>query len=492
MLNFQTIRRSHPGFLMMEVLIGIAVFGLFVSAVGVTLLYGQENTIMAGDRIRATHLAQQALDGARSIRDASFDNLSAGQHGAWVDPVTHKWAFTGSYIVSSGSYITHVYVTELDDDWLRIAARTRWKHGYNRSGSVLLTTEFTDWREQRPVGNWANLTLEGSWTDASTPVFSDIVLYDDYAFATSTTADGGDGLYIFDISSSASPTRVSSSFDLGETGYAVLVKGQRLYVLTSSSSSEIRVYDISNPASFSSANLVAAYNLPGSGLGRSLGLRGDTLIVGAAESATGGNEELYTFDISNSGSVVFQDSLDAPSTVHAIAVSGTSALLAMSDNAMELTFAKIDDPTNISFPSNQAYNAADTHDGTAIAVSGTSAILGRSNGVSIDEMIMINLEGGGGYPSPPPGPWFHEVGGAVNDIAADPTRCYAFLATEFVNEDLQVVKIGDDDLPEVDTYDSTTGFGQALVYDIGRDRVFMMTDRSLLIFRPGAGTNSCS
>lgn len=492
MRRTRVIRRAHSGFLLLEVLVGIAVFSLFVSAIGITLLYGQENTIMSGDRTRATYLSQQAIDAARSMRDASFDGLTAGQHGVWVSPITKKWAFSGSQVVSSGGYITHLYITELEDDWLRVAARTRWKRGYSRSGSVLLTTEFTDWRDPLPVGNWADVSLAGSWTAGNTPVFTDIALSGDFAFATSTTSDGGDGLYVFDIDPLTAPTRAATSFDLGETGYALLVKGERLYVLTSNGSSELRVYDIASPSSFSDANLIASYNLPGSGLGRSLGIKGSSLFVGAAESPTSGYDEFYTFDISNSGSIILQDSLDAASTVHAIAVSGTSALLAMSDNGAELTFVDITDSSNVSFPSNQGYNATDTNDGTAIAVTGTAAVLGRTNGTSIDEIIKFDLEGGGGWPAPPPGPWFHEVGGNVNDIAIDPTGCYAFLATEFATADMKVVHLASEALAASDTYDSSTGFGQAIIYDISRDRLFMMTDQSLLIFSPGSGTNSCS
>jgi len=486
------IRRQRPGFLLMEVLIGITVFSLFVSAIGYTLLYGQENTIMAGDRIRATHLTQRALDATRSIRDGAFSSVTTGTHGVWVDRTTKKWAFSGSQVISSGGYVTKVTVESLATDWVRVTGETKWKHGYNRSGAVLITTELTDWGAAKPVGNWANFTLEGSWTDAGTPVMSSIALYGNYLFAGSDTSGGGRGLYIFDITTLTAPSRINSSFNLGHATYDLAVKGQRLYVLNGDNSNEIRVYDITTPSGISPGTTVTTYNLPGSGRARSLALRGTTLIVGAAESGTAGEDEVYTFDISNSGSIVLQDSLDDASTVYGIAVSGTAAILATSDNGAEMKYVKVDVPANISFPVNQGYNATDTPDGTAIAITGTSAVLGRANGSSIEEMLLFEMEGGGGYDVPPPGPWFHEAGGGVNDIALDPTGCYAFLATSFATKDMQAVKLPDTALPEADSYDTSTGFGRGIYYDITRDRVYMVTDSALLIFKPGSGSNSCS
>ena len=128
MIRPRFICRAQPGFLLLEALLGIAVFALFVSAIGFTLLYGQENTIMAGDRTRAAYYSEQALDAVRTIRDGSFSALTNGQHGVYVN-AAGVWAFTGSQIVHSGGYITHVYVTQLDTDWKRVSARTRWKHG---------------------------------------------------------------------------------------------------------------------------------------------------------------------------------------------------------------------------------------------------------------------------------------------------------------------------------------------------------------------------
>lgn len=480
---------ARPGFLLLEVMLGIVLFSLFLSAIGFTLLYGQEGTIMSGDRVRATHLTQRALEAARSIRDTTFSGLTAGQHGVWINGAG-QWAFTGSAVTFSGGYVTQLTVTPLASDWIGLTAETRWKHGYGRSGSVILSTQLTDWRSTIPVGNWASLTLQGTYTAAGTPLFNHVDLSGDYAFITSEVSDGGVGLYIIDLSNLSSPQRVAASFSLGSAGYAVRVRGQRLYVLTADANAELKVYDIASPTVFSAADLVTSYNIPGSGRGRSMVVAGNSLVVGVTESATSGHDELYTFDISNSGSVVLQDSLDRSASFWSVALSGTSALLASSDDGAELLLADIETPANLSFPANQGYNMTNSQDALTVAVSGTAAVLGRANGSSIDEMALFDLEGGGGFPAPPPGPWYHEVGGSVNGVAMDPAGCYAFLASDFSNKELQIVRIRSSALPEASSYNATSGAGRGLHYDAERDRLLLLTNTALHIFQPGSGTCS--
>lgn len=481
---------SRPGFLLLEVLIGMAVFAVFMGAVGLTLLFGQESTIMSGDRIRAVYLTEQALEAGRAIRDGSFSALTAGQHGVYITSAG-VWAFTGSFVTSSGGFVTHVNVVPIEDDHVRLTAQTRWKRGYNRSGSVLLTTELADWRSGVPLGNWSSVSVEGSYTDAGTPLFNRVAVKGTYIFVTSEISDGGKGLYVFDTATLAVPVRVATSFNLGYAGYDLLVKGNRLYVLTSDAGAELQVYDIAVPAEFSSSKLVTSYNLPGSGLGRSMALRSATLIVGALESAVSGQDELYAFDVSDDDAVILQDSINDTSGFLDIAVTGTSAFLATTNNGAELKAARVDQPAALVLPVNEGYNATDVQDGTSIAVSGTSAVLGRSFGSVIEELMLLDLEGGGGFPAPPPGPWFHEVGGSVNDMVLDPTGCLAFVASDFNEEEFQIVRIRRTLLPEVAVYNATSGAGRGIAYDTARDRVFLVTNTAMHVLKPASGSIAC-
>jgi hypothetical protein len=488
-MNYALLCRQRSGSLLLEVLVGIAVFGLFVTAIGYTLLYGQENTIMAGDRTRAAAITNRALETARSIRDISFSSVTAGQHGVWMNPATNKWAFTGSQVITSGGYVTSLTVSQYASDWVQLSARTVWKHGYSRTGSVILAADLTDWGTTRTIGDWSSITLDGSAAPGGTLTFVDLALYSgSYIFAASRT---GNGVYVFDTRTTSAPVQINGSFSLGVGAYDVEVLGDVLYVATDDPSQEIRAYDISSPSSFSSAQLLGSLNVQGSARARALEISGDMLYIGTTASTGIGEEEFYAVRITPSGGFTLLGSFsDNTSTFDMIALSGTAAYLASSTDTAELRVLNVESGANITLLG--SYNLSDrTLDAVSIAISGTSALLGTMKGSSIQEAVLFTLQ----YevvPDPPPGPWYHEGSGSIVGVAMDPTHCYGFLAAASGRKAFQVFNMHDkSSLTELATYNSTTGLGRSILYDYPRDRVFVGTDTALLIFRPGASTGTC-
>ncbi len=478
---------SRPGFLLLEILVGIAVFSIFISAVGLTLLYGQESTIRSGARMRATYLAERGLDTARAIRDGSFSSLTTGTHGFSVLP-NGLLAFTGSSVTSSGTYVTSVSVTPFFSSGVHLTARTVWKHGYNRSGSILLTTDLTDWRRTRTVGDWSSLTVEGTFTPGGGVTFNDLALFSgSYVFASSRS---GNGLYVVDTRALSSPVQVASSFSLGYGAWDVVVHGSTLYVATDDPSQEVRAYDIGTPSALSSAKLVGSYNLPGSARARSLAVRGDTLYVGATASSNAGEYEFTALRVTPAGGFTVLDTIDDDSsTVSRIALSGTAAYLASSLDTGELRVVDVESGANILLLG--GYNLSDrTLDGLSIATSGTSALLGTAKGSSIQEIVLFDNKNGG-IPSRS-GPWYHEGSGNILSLDMEPTRCYGFIAAETGRKALQVFHLRDtSSLAEVTTYTSTYGAGRSVLYDMRRDRIILATDSAILLFRPGSYTGVC-
>lgn len=479
--------RRREGFLLLEVLVGIAVFAVFISGVGLTLLYGQENTIMSGDRIRASYLAERGIDIARAVRDTSFAGLTAGTHGYRLSP-SGIWTFSGSFVTSTGSYTNSVTVSSLKSDWVRLTSRAAWKHGYNRSGSVLITSDLTDWRGTQAVGNWSSLTVDGTYTNAGTPTFVDLALYSgSYVFAASRSLNG---LYVIDTRTTTAPVLVASSFSLGYGAWDVAVWGDVLFVATDDPTQEIRAYGIGSPATLAAGNLLGSYNLPGSARARSLAVRGDMLYVGTSADATGGQDEFYAFRVTQAGGITLVDSLnDDNNSISRIALSGTSAYLASALDTGELRVVDVESGSNITLLG--GYNLTDrTLDGVSIAISGTSALLGTLKGSSIQEAVLFDINNGG-VPSGS-GPWYHEGSGSVLGLDLEPTRCYGFIAAQSGRKALQVFNVRDkSSLAELTTYTSTTGLGRSVLYDMRRDRVILATDQSVILFRPGAYTGTC-
>jgi hypothetical protein len=469
-------------------MLGIAVFGLFLTATGLVLLHGQENTVVGGDRVRGTSYAQEALDATRAIRDGSFANLTDGAHGLALNG-SSQWTFNGTNYTGSGGYIVSATITVLAPDWVRVVGETKWKHGYNRSGSVLITTELTDWRSARPAGDWSLAVLEGSYVDGGIPVFNAAAVAGEYAFATSDASLGGAGLYVFDISDTTSPQRVAATFTLGVgvSGYDVATKGRVLYVITSDSAQEIRAYDISAPTTLADGNLLASFNLSGSSLATSLRLDGSRLYVGAQQDAT--FREFYSFDVSNSNAIVPLASLETTTTLNRIARSGTSAFLATSDPVAEMKMVRATSSGGLSLLSNGDFNIASTERGTSVFATGTAALLGRLRGTGIQELVYFDARAAGG--NPPPAALYHEGSGSLLGVDADPGKCYGFLAADSGRKAFQIINLRDPALGELFSYDSINGRGSGLFYDIVRDRVYVLTRSAFLIFRPTAASGTC-
>lgn len=474
--------RARGGFLLLEGLLGLTLFSMFLFAAGIVLMQGQEGSIIGGDRVRAAFHTQRAIEASRSIRDGSFTSLADGLHGTKLTSGT--WSYNGTQTVASGGYTTALTVSHLAHNWVRLVAQTAWKRGISRSGSLILQSELTDWRANRRVGNWSALSLTGSYV-VNNAYFNDVALTGSSAFVTSEISDGGAGLYVLNVQNLAAPALLTT-VNIGGAGYHAVIKGRVLYVITSDSSAELKAYDITNPAS---PSLKTSYNLPGSGRAKTLVYSGNRLLVGGIPNGAVGERAVYLFDITSSGTLTLMTHLDDAGTVSAIALSGTSAYLADSEDAAELEVLR---RGTGSLALHGSYNLSDdTKDALSIALSGTSALLGREK-TSFQELVVFDVSKSG-VPSSP-GPWYHEGSGSLVGVAADGNACFGFLAASSGRKALQVVHLFDKtNLPELTTHTSTTGKGRGVRYDPVRDKVYLLTDNAVLMFQAGGvlASSSC-
>ncbi|TSC59103.1 MAG: Uncharacterized protein Greene041619_125 [Candidatus Peregrinibacteria bacterium Greene0416_19] len=281
--------KNRPGVLLLEILLGLAVFLIFLGSVGLILMNGQANTKSSGDRVRGTEISKQALEAVRSVRDASFSSLPEGSYGVRVDAMTGKWSLVVAPSSSSGGYLTTVTINQIASDQVVVTAKTTWQRDPSRKGEITLTSILTDWRVSKPVRKWGTFTVAGSYvflgggvgcTASNNPLLNDVVRKGNYAFVTS---DQGQGLYIFDVSNPASVS-LAACFNLNAAGYGVGIRGRTLYVLTNDTSAELKALDITVPTS---PTLLASYNLPDplpGGKGpRALLVDGNLLFIGATD-----------------------------------------------------------------------------------------------------------------------------------------------------------------------------------------------------------------
>ncbi len=267
--------RHRRGFLLLEAILGIALFGLFLGAAGLTLLRGQESTQTAGDRVRGTEYSQQMLEAARSIRDQNFAALTEGVHGVRINGTTGKWELYGTQASFGSGFTSTLTITALDASRVLLSAKTSWGRIPNRAQSVTLQGILTHWSFTKTVGNWSSLVLSGSYIHGTVPPFTDVVTSGTTAYVT--TSNATQGLMIFNVASALSISN-TATVNIGAGGVAATIRGYTLYVLTTQSDAEIKAYDITTPTS---PVFLASYDLPGSGQATTISAEGDYLYVGA-------------------------------------------------------------------------------------------------------------------------------------------------------------------------------------------------------------------
>lgn len=235
---------SRKGFLLMEAMLGVAVFGIFVTVIGGSRLVGQEWTVASGNRVRATFFAEEALNATRTIQGTDFSVLTnpgisdGNPHGLVFNLVTNAWSFVGTESLVD-LYTTSVVVVKLGNDWVRVTATTTWIQENGLPGTVTLSTELTDWRKEDYIGDWSSVTLEGSYTVTGSlaPLFNRVAIHGNTAYVTSDVSDGGAGLYVFDITSLASPQLVKT-INLGYEAHDLAVIGGEAIAMNDTGKSE--------------------------------------------------------------------------------------------------------------------------------------------------------------------------------------------------------------------------------------------------------------
>lgn len=472
----------RKGNLLLEAIVAIGIFAIFLGGIGVALLAGHRSTIASGDRARAAYLAEQQLEAVRQMRTTSFSSVSAGKHGLQLKST--GWTFTGSSIKVNG-YTTSITITSMSTDLLSVQSNVSWNFGNSRSGSVLLETYLSNWRKVDTVGNWSSMSRIANITVSGTPNFQQITTNNNYAYITSLQSGGGKGLYIYDISNPANPFRVASAFDLGASAYGVTAVNDRLYIVTSSSTAEVQVYDISSPTTLTTSNLVNSYDIPGSGRARSIAVYNSNVFVGTTESST--DDEFYSIDMSETGPMTLQDSLSMSGSILSLSLNEGYAYATSTDNSAELQVIDVFNPLDLSFAPNVGIDMPDTLDANVVVASGTGALVGRANGSTIEELTLYDI-GSSPVPNINVSPWTLEVGGTVNGIALATGSEYAFLAGSASNAQIMVISTKNMiqyASPVIKKSYSAGATMLSLSYDWTTDRLYAISSTGLMVFAPG-------
>lgn len=133
---------ATKGFLIIEVLLASSLLIIAITSFVGAIIYGQESTSVAGGISRASFLAQQGIEAVRNIRDESFGNLADGSYGLLVS--NHQWILSGNSDTTD-RYVRQINIGTIDANRKQITSTVTWQKTAQRAGSVVLTTELTNW-----------------------------------------------------------------------------------------------------------------------------------------------------------------------------------------------------------------------------------------------------------------------------------------------------------------------------------------------------------
>lgn len=131
------------GFSLIESLLASSLFGLMITAIVGSLIYGQSSVRVSGERARALSIAEEGLEATRNMRDNNFTNLVDGTHGLAL--ASNQWTFSGSSDTTNG-FTRTVTITSVDANTKTITSSVSWQQTLQRPGSVTLTSRLTAWR----------------------------------------------------------------------------------------------------------------------------------------------------------------------------------------------------------------------------------------------------------------------------------------------------------------------------------------------------------
>ena len=134
---------NKSGFSLIEVILTAVVFSLLVVALIGVLSLGEETSIMGGARSQAVFLSEEGLEAVRNIRDESFVNLVDGTYG--ISKTTSEWDFLGASD-TNGIFVRSINISTVDANTKLVTSTISWQQNLHRTGSVVLSTYFSNWK----------------------------------------------------------------------------------------------------------------------------------------------------------------------------------------------------------------------------------------------------------------------------------------------------------------------------------------------------------
>lgn len=411
---------NQSGFSVVEVLLAATLFAMLATAIVGALVYGQQATTFAGERVRANAIASEGLEAIRNIRDASYSNLADGTYG--LAQSSNTWGFSGSSD-TTGIFTRQVTIASNGTNRKAVTSTVTWPQGLG-TAQTSTTTELTNWMASL-AKTWPNAVQSASYDASGTVDAIKVATVGNYAYVV--RASGSPNFLVVNVSNPAAPT-LAASLTLATNPTNITVSGNYAYVTTTSDTAELQIVNITTPTA---PVLTSSYNASGTADGKAVYVSGSYAYL--ARAANAANGELTIVNVSNPASPTLAGSYSNNITMNDIVVSGSYAFIGTSATTNNLLVVNVSVPLLPTLSTSYSLQAATAVNALALKGS-TTLLVGQATTLSLLDL------------SSPTAPT--RVGGvtttgsaAVNDISIDSSGTYAFLGTSSTTAEFQIANI---------------------------------------------------
>lgn len=155
--NSRLALSSSKGFSLVEMLVAMSVFLVFVLATTGVITTTSKTARHVSNTERATILAEESIEATRNLRDSDFgfNNLPDGTYG--LSTTSNQWNLSGSSD-TSGIFTRSVTISTINGSQKKVVVTVSWADQVSGSNSITSNTYLTNWRAPLSIG----LTIDKS------------------------------------------------------------------------------------------------------------------------------------------------------------------------------------------------------------------------------------------------------------------------------------------------------------------------------------------
>ena len=198
------------------------------------------------------------------------------------------------YVVNTSNPVLPILIGSLTTGPGLSAVSVSGNYAYVANSSINAQLQVVDITTKNNPTLYKSFKLPITDSDGGTVGYS--VLYHQGKVYLSTKKNGKAGLHIIDVSD-LSNIRELGYLEVNNTINHIQVSGDYAYIASDDNTEELRVLNISNPASITNASIYNPSNTSGFGYGSRIFISGNSLFLGRTFDSNTNNKELYVLDI---------------------------------------------------------------------------------------------------------------------------------------------------------------------------------------------------